>query len=165
MDPRGLISSPDIDFDVPVDAWREYTQTTRSSLRSLAELTGGISIVNTNNFDELLAQIDADTSDYYVLGFYATNPNGTDRTRELSVDVNRPEVTVRSRGSYTFCTDSSYRKNPYQLLAPCNPRSPLAQRSEIQIPGCRSSVSKFERMGGCLSSLKLLILNGLLICT
>ncbi len=102
MDPRGLISSPDIDFDVPLDAWREYTQTTRSSLRTLAELTGGFSIVNTNNFDDLLAQIDAETSDYYVLGYYASNPNAFNQTRELSVDVSRPNLTVRSRGSYTF---------------------------------------------------------------
>ena len=43
LDPRGLVSSPDIDFDVPLDAWREYMQAARSSLRTLAELTGGFS--------------------------------------------------------------------------------------------------------------------------
>ena len=102
MDPRGLISGPDIDDNVPIDAWGEYIRTTRSSLRSLAELTGGISIVNTNNFEELLREIDAATSDYYVLGFYASNPDLSTRTRELNVTVNRENVTVRSRTSYTF---------------------------------------------------------------
>ena len=102
MDPRGLISGPDIDDNVPIDAWGEYIRTTRSSLRSLAELTGGISIVNTNNFEELLREIDAATSDYYVLGFYASNPDASTRTRELNVTVNRENVTVRSRTSYTF---------------------------------------------------------------
>ncbi len=102
MDPRGLISAPDLDYDVPLDAWREYMSTTRSSLRSLAELTGGISIVNTNNFDALLRQIDAETSDYYVVGFYTNNPDPTHRTRQLGVSVNRDGVTVQSRTSYTF---------------------------------------------------------------
>ena len=74
MDPRGLISSPDIDYDVPLDAWREYMMAARSSLRTLAELTGGISIVNTNNFSEMLRRIDAETSDYYVVGYYTSNP-------------------------------------------------------------------------------------------
>ena len=102
MDPRGLVSSPDIDFNVPLDAWREYMQTTRSSLRSLAELTGGISIVNTNNFDGLLRQIDAETSDYYVLGYYTSNPDPAHRRRTLSVTVAREGVSVQSRTSYTF---------------------------------------------------------------
>ena len=102
MDPRGLVSSPDIDFDVPLDAWREYMQATRSSLRSLAELTGGISIVNTNNFDGLLRQIDAETSDYYVLGYYTSNPDPAHRRRALSVTVGREGLSVQSRTSYTF---------------------------------------------------------------
>ena len=102
MDPRGLVSSPDLDYDVPIDAWREYMSASRSSLRSLAELTGGISIVNTNNLDGLLRQIDAETSDYYVLGFYTNNADPTRRTRQLAVTVNRDGVAVQSRTTYTF---------------------------------------------------------------
>ena len=102
MDPRGLVSSPDIDYDVPLEAWREYQLATRSSLRSLAELTGGISIVNTNNFDGMLRQIDAETSDYYVLGYYTSNPDPAHRRRALDVTVAREAVSVQSRTSYTF---------------------------------------------------------------
>ena len=102
LDPRGLVSSPDIDFDVPLDAWREYMQAARSSLRTLAELTGGFSIVNTNNFDGLLRQIDAETSDYYVLGYYTSNPDPAHRRRALSVNVVREGLSVQSRTSYTF---------------------------------------------------------------
>ncbi len=108
LDPRGLVSSPDIDFDVPVEAWREYQLAARSSLRTLAELTGGISIVNTNNFEGLLRQIDAETSDYYVLGYYTSNPDPTHRHRALDVTVTRDGVSVQSRTSYTLSwTDSA----------------------------------------------------------
>ena len=102
LDPRGLVSTPDIDFDVPLEAWREYQLATRSSLRSLAEMTGGISIVNTNNFEGMLRQIDAETSDYYILGYYTSNPDPTHRRRDLGVTVARDGVTVQSRTSYTL---------------------------------------------------------------
>ena len=102
MDPRGLVSSPDIDYDVPIEAWREYMMAARSSLRTLAELTGGISIVNTNNFSELLRQIDAETSDYYVVGYYTSNPDPTHRRRALRVTVNRDGLEVQARDSYTL---------------------------------------------------------------
>ena len=102
MDPRGLISSPDIDYDVPLDAWREYMLAARSSLRTLAELTGGISIVNTNNFSDLLRRIDAETSDYYVVGYYTSNPDPSHRRRALRVTVARDGLEVQARDSYTL---------------------------------------------------------------
>ena len=102
MDPRGLISSPDIDYDVPLDAWREYMLAARSSLRTLAELTGGISIVNTNNFEELLRRIDAETSDYYVVGYYTSNPDPSHRRRALRVTVARDGLEVQARDTYTL---------------------------------------------------------------
>ena len=40
----------------------------QDSLRVLAEETGGIAVVNQNDFDKALKRIDAETSDYYVLG-------------------------------------------------------------------------------------------------
>ena len=107
LDPRGLVSSPDIDYDVPLEAWREHQLATRSSLRTLAELTGGISIVNTNNFEGMLRQIDAETSDYYVLGYYTSNPDPTHRRRALDVTVAREGVSVQSRTSYTLSPAAS----------------------------------------------------------
>ena len=46
-----------------------------ASLRTLAEETGGIAVVNTNDFTKALKKVDADTSDYYVIGYYSTNPD------------------------------------------------------------------------------------------
>ena len=105
VDPRGLMAAPEFDFNVQPEEWAEYQRTTRNSLRTLADLTGGLSIVNTNNFDGLLKRIDAESSDYYVLGFYASNPDPTDptaRTRQLRLTVNRAGATVQARTSYEF---------------------------------------------------------------
>ena len=71
-------------------------------MRLLAELTGGIAVVNTNNFRDALQRIDAETSDYYMLGFYSNNADPTLQTRRLRVEVNRPGASVRHRTHYSF---------------------------------------------------------------
>ena len=102
IDPRGLVAGPDIDYDVPLQEWNEHLFQTQSTLRMMAELTGGMAVVNRNDFDDALREIDAETSDYYVLGFYTSNPDPTFRTRKLRVEVDRPGVSVRHRSHYTF---------------------------------------------------------------
>ncbi len=68
----------------------------------LADETGGIAIVNQNNFDKGLKRIDAETSDYYVVGYYSNNPDPTRRTRKIEVKVKREGLNVWSRTSYTL---------------------------------------------------------------
>jgi hypothetical protein len=63
----------------------------------LAENTGGIAVVNQNDFDKALKRIDAETSDYYVLGYYSSNPDPLRRTRRIELRTTRPNVTVRGR--------------------------------------------------------------------
>jgi hypothetical protein len=49
-----------------------------------------------------LKRIDAETSDYYVLGYYSTNPDPLKRTRRIEVRTKRPGVQVWSRTSYSL---------------------------------------------------------------
>ena len=65
-----------------------------AGLRTLAEETGGIAIVNQNDFDKGLKRIDAETSDYYVLGYYSSNPDPLRKTRKIEVRTKRDGVTV-----------------------------------------------------------------------
>ena len=102
IDPRGLEASPDLGYDVPFQDWNRYLGQTQFTMRFLAELTGGIAVVNTNNFGDALQRIDAETSDYYMLGFYSNNLDPTLPTRRLRVEVNRPGASVRHRTQYTF---------------------------------------------------------------
>ena len=103
IDPRGLVAGADLDEQLDPVEFGEYVRKTQDSLRVLAEQTGGIAVVNQNNFDKALKRIDAETSDYYMLGYSSTNPDPMKRTRKIEVKlVNRPGVNVWSRTSYSL---------------------------------------------------------------
>jgi VWFA-related protein len=102
IDPRGLIAGPDVDVEVNMQDWLAFVRQSQDSLRVLAEETGGIAVVNQNDFDKALKRIDNETSDYYVLGYYSTNPDPLRRTRRIEVRTKRPNVTIRARSSYTL---------------------------------------------------------------
>jgi len=106
VDPQGLIAAPDINENVNPDEWRMHIFKKQNTLRMLSELTGGIAVVNRNDFDDAFREIDAETSDYYILGFYTTNPDPTIRTRALDVQiVDRDDLDVRARTHYTLPRD------------------------------------------------------------
>ncbi len=104
LDPRGLVAGPDLDVpQLMIGEWTRHMFQTQGTLRMLSELTGGRAIVNRNDFDDALREVDAETSDYYVLGFYTTNPDPTVRTRRLRIDVpGREGLEVRARTHYTL---------------------------------------------------------------
>jgi VWFA-related protein len=97
IDPRGLIAGGDIDEQVDPSEWANFVRKTQDSMRVLAEETGGVAVVNQNDMDKALKRIDAESSDYYVLGFYSNNPDPTHRRRQLSVKVTKPRLNVTSQ--------------------------------------------------------------------
>ena len=102
IDPRGLIAGADIDEQVDPTEWGNYVRKSQDSMRVLAEETGGLAVVNMNNFDKALQQIDAASSDYYVLGYYSSNPDPTKRRRQVDVKVLRRDASVFSRKEYVL---------------------------------------------------------------
>jgi hypothetical protein len=84
---------------------RTHISRTQGSLQTLAEATGGFAVVNDNAYDDALSRIDAETSDYYILGYYASNPDPGRRNRSVEVKTRRPGVEVRSRGWYRTRAD------------------------------------------------------------
>ncbi len=103
VDPRGLVAGPEAAHYRLRDnrSFNEWIFTAQNSLRSLAELTGGRAIVNRNDFDEAFRQVDAETSDYYILGFTVGDSDST--VRRLRVEVrDRDDVRVQHRSHYTL---------------------------------------------------------------
>ena len=105
VDPRGLVAGPEaahyrLRGTRPFNQWIFRTQ---NSLRSIAEQTGGRAFVNRNDFDDVFREIDAETSDYYVLGFAVGDSDAAVGTRRLRVEVrSRDDVRVQHRSEYTY---------------------------------------------------------------
>jgi VWFA-related protein len=101
IDPRGLVGGPDLDENVDPVEYGNYVRKSQDSLRVIAEETGGYAVINQNDFDKALKRIDAETSDYYVIGYYSSNPDPTKKNRKIEVKSKRPNVSVWARNSYS----------------------------------------------------------------
>ena len=103
IDPRGLVGAiPDLDENVDPQQWSEFIRKSQDSLRTLAEETGGIAVVNTNDFSKALKKVDADTSDYYVIGYYSSNPDILKRRRNVDIRLKRPGLNATFRKEYVL---------------------------------------------------------------
>ena len=108
VDPRGLVAGPqpgDLHLKgmTGTRSFHDWLFMSQNSLRSLAEPTGGRAIVNRNDFDDAFMEIDDETNDYYVLGFYSDDSDPTPRTRRLLVEVQgRDDVDVQHATNYTY---------------------------------------------------------------
>ena len=57
-------------------------------------------MVNNNDFDGAIRRIDAETSDYYVVGYYSNNSDPSQWRWRLEISVTRDDVDVWSRTAY-----------------------------------------------------------------
>ncbi len=79
------------------------------TLRTLAENTDGLAIVNTNDLNAGLKRIVDDVSAYYLLGYYSTNAKFDGRIRNIQVRMKPAGLTVRARRSYLAPSEAAAR--------------------------------------------------------
>jgi VWFA-related protein len=73
---------------------------TTESMHMMAQMTGGLASVNTNNFEAAFRRIQGDLDSYYSLG-YRAGTERVDRQRYLSVKLkNRRDLQVRARQTF-----------------------------------------------------------------
>jgi VWFA-related protein len=72
----------------------------QETLTTLSADTGGKAFLDNNDFAPAFAQIQRDSSAYYVIGFHSANPARDGRYRKLQVRVNRPGVKLEYRPGY-----------------------------------------------------------------
>ena len=109
IDPRGLVAGPDLDETVDRMEFLDLVRNQQDTLRVLADLTGGLAAVNQNDLTKTLRRIDEETSDYYLVGYYSSNPDPAKKRRSIEVKVKRPDTTVWHRPSYTLRTPDAKR--------------------------------------------------------
>ena len=124
VDPRGLPV-----FDTPlgpappppivVDA--AMLRSRLDSLRTLAENTDGMAVLNNNDLDIGLKRIANDLSSYYLLGYYSTNAKLDGRFHAIKVRVKRPGVDVRARRGYRSPTEAEVASARTASAAPVPP--------------------------------------------
>jgi VWFA-related protein len=95
IDPRGLTS--EIYFD-PALVLIELNA--RSDLAGIADVTGGFSLVQSNNFADATSRMVRENSQYYTLGFESEYEKRDGRFVPVDVRVTRPGLHVRARQGY-----------------------------------------------------------------
>ncbi len=84
------------------------------SLQLIADMTGGLASINTNNFSKAFKDIERDLDSYYSLG-YRAGTERVDRQRNLDVRVKNRNYIVRSR--QTFVEKSTYAEMNDRVIA------------------------------------------------
>ena len=112
VDPRGLTQlgdeaitiqslsdDPNVDYGTSRGFANELLMA-QESLISLAQETGGVAIVRTNDIAGGLSRIERETSRYYVLGYVADRSTAPGKFRTIEVKVRKPGLKVRARRGY-----------------------------------------------------------------
>ena len=122
LDPRGLVAagltaednlafgSAEVAASEGVGR-RQFLLETQDTLAFLAEQTGGMAILNTNDLAQGLRRISDDQRGYYIIGYTPpadtfAAPGRTPRFHPMSVKVKRPGLKVRTRKGFLGVSDS-----------------------------------------------------------
>jgi len=130
VDPRGLAGLSDefvnlIEPSTSTQAAREQLGThgierdlrvAQDNLRILAEETGGLSLVNTNNLAGGFGRVVRDNSSYYVLGYYTDRSTKAGTFHKIDVRVRRPGLQVRARRGYVTAIAAGSQKPSSVLM-------------------------------------------------
>jgi VWFA-related protein len=112
IDPRGLAV-----FDYPLGPDRLLSLVADQAslrqrldvLRTLADNTDGMAVLNSNDLDAGLRRVADDLTSYYLLGYYSSNATLDGTYRQITVRVNQPGVQVRARRGYRAATEEEVR--------------------------------------------------------
>ena len=113
MDARGLLALPPggdataaspsgsaVYRDVATSSQFSSMHSSRETLASLAQDTGGRTFYDTNDFGDAFKEIQSENSSYYLLGYSPTNTRSDGRFRKIRVEVTRPGMKVEARPGY-----------------------------------------------------------------
>ena len=115
IDPRGLVvfdtplvpvNGPTLTAPAPIrppTTDQAMLRARLTSLRTLADATDGLAIVNSNDLAGGLKRVVDDLTSYYLLGYYSTGKLDG-KFHAITVRVKRPGVQVRARRGYLAAT-------------------------------------------------------------
>jgi len=98
----------------PVSVSQAIISNTTDSMRLMADMTGGLASIQTNNFAQAFRNIERDLSTYYSLGYRASTER-VDRQRQLTVRVKNKNYVARAR--QTFVEKSTFAEMNDKVIA------------------------------------------------
>jgi VWFA-related protein len=130
VDPRGPLSpvgsaedmpmpaaTVGADFGVDSRSFGRELRISQDSLRTLAEQTGGIAFVDTNDFTAAYERIVRASSRYYLLGYYPADSRRDGAYRRLEVRVARRGLAVVAREGYVRPGPDGEKEEPPPVAA------------------------------------------------
>src|SRR5262249_36630052 len=102
------------DKPIPYTVTSAMISNSTESLQLLADMTGGLASVNTNNFAGAFKNIQRDLESYYSPG-YRAGTERVDRQRTIEVRVKNRNYNVRSR--QTFVEKSTFAEMSDRVIA------------------------------------------------
>jgi len=79
--------------------------TTQETLVTLAGDTGGRAYLDSNDFSKVFKGVQADTSNYYMLGYHSTNTARDGRYRKITVKLTHADYKIEYRKGYYAAAD------------------------------------------------------------
>jgi VWFA-related protein len=119
IDPRGLnVFETDISAGVSLTRDAELRRTHANAMRTLADATDGLAVMDSNDLDAGLRRIADDLTSYYLLTYYSTNAKTDGGFRALKVRVKQPGVAVRARRGYRAASAEEVARGRKAASAP-----------------------------------------------
>ncbi len=105
VDARGVLSDPTFSGEntgslLPAGASDSALQSSITSLKTFAAMTGGVAYHNTNDLPGAYGRAVQDSSSYYLLSYYLDHGNNKMGWRKLQVEVSHKDAEVRARAGF-----------------------------------------------------------------
>jgi VWFA-related protein len=117
------------------------------TLETAASATDGMAMVRSNDLVAGLKRVADDLSDYYLLGYYSTNPKPDGKYRKITVRVKRPGVSVRARRGYLAATEAEVAAR-VRAEAPPDPETE-ARNNALSLLGAVRADRVLHLAAGC----------------
>ena len=124
VNPRGLEAYGD-------DASRTAINSANDALESVANVTGGFAVTNTNSFSAQVAQIFRETGTYYLIGYQSAFTDS--KFHRVKVELRQPGFNVRARNAVQAIRPENRKPAPavFKAIAGILPNPEMYMRTAL----------------------------------
>jgi len=159
----GQPEDPGKDIVVKTTMLQEDLQASQDNLRTMAAETGGFAVTGSpENVQRAFERVRVENSNYYILGYYASNDARDGKFRKIVVRVKRAGVRVEARKGYTAPKGNAPAPREVEAKAGTSVELRDALGSVLPVTGLtlRSTAAPFKGTGEHASVLVVVQVSG-----